>query len=187
MIIAGVDYSITSPAMCIHYGNEWNINNCIFYYFDDKINTYKNFYALEYPEWTVDIERYVKIADIFLDFLSLCDYIGIEGYAYAGKGRVFSMAEHTGILKYKLYSLGINYTIYPPPVIKKFATNKGNCDKDLLEEHFDKEGLDDSIRDILKMSHAPKSRYYTPISDIVDSYYVAKYTFYDIMEERDAS
>ena len=33
MVVAGVDYSLTSPAICIHSGEDWNYSNCKFYYF----------------------------------------------------------------------------------------------------------------------------------------------------------
>ena len=32
MIVAGIDYSLTITAICVHEGDEWNVNNCRFYY-----------------------------------------------------------------------------------------------------------------------------------------------------------
>ena len=36
MIIAGIDYSMSSPAICIHQGDEWSFSNCSFYYLTNK-------------------------------------------------------------------------------------------------------------------------------------------------------
>ena len=33
MKIAGVDYSLSSPAICVHEGEEWDYNNCTFCYY----------------------------------------------------------------------------------------------------------------------------------------------------------
>ena len=32
MRLAGVDYSMTSPAICVHIGDHWDITNCKFFY-----------------------------------------------------------------------------------------------------------------------------------------------------------
>ena len=33
MRVAGVDYSLSSPAICVHEGEEWSYDNCTFYYY----------------------------------------------------------------------------------------------------------------------------------------------------------
>lgn len=100
-----------------------------------------------------------------------CSRVAIEGYAFGAVGRVFQIAENAGLLKYKLWKEGIEYTVPAPTEIKKFATGKGNANKDMMLEAFNEEtGVDIRAKlDIIKG--------YNPISDIVDAYYIAKFGF----------
>lgn len=96
--------------------------------------------------------------------------VGIEDYAYAAKGRVFHIAENTGILKYKLFQQGIPVDTIPPTVVKKNATGKGNADKESMYSAFVSEtGL--MLKDIITPN---KKDVGNPVSDIVDSYYICK-------------
>jgi hypothetical protein len=96
--------------------------------------------------------------------------VALEGYAYSASGRVFHIAENTGILKYKLYHLGVPVTIIPPTEVKKFASGKGNADKTQMYDAFVWEtGMH------LKAVLAPNRKEIgSPVSDIVDSYYICK-------------
>ena len=85
-------------------------------------------------------------------------------------GRVFNIAENTGILKYRFWNLGIKYAIVPPTVIKKFATGKGNANKERMQEVFESEH---SIR--LKEELKQTEKQWNPSSDIIDAYYICKY------------
>jgi hypothetical protein len=58
-----------------------------------------------------------------------CNQVALEGYAYNAKGRVFHIAENTGILKYKMFQRGVPLDIVEPTKVKKFATEKGNASK----------------------------------------------------------
>ena len=62
----------------------------------------------------------------------------------------------------------IDYETVVPSVVKKGATGKGNADKDMMYESFSKETNTDlkKVFDTVKVTN--------PISDIVDSYYIAK-------------
>ena len=98
----------------------------------------------------------------------------IEGYAYAtvGKSHVRSIAENTGLLKNKMWKLRVPFTSFPPTVIKKYATGKGNANKELMYESFVNELLTPLD---LKERLTPKAKkVISPISDIVDSYFIAK-------------
>ena len=55
-----------------------------------------------------------------------------------------------------------------PSVVKKGATGKGNADKDMMYEAF----LKETKIDLKKIFDTDKVG--NPVSDIVDSYYVAK-------------
>ena len=98
----------------------------------------------------------------------------LEGYAYAtvGKSHVRSVAANTGLLKHKMWKNKVLFNTYPPTVIKKFATGKGNANKELMYEAFIAELLTPpNLTEIL----TPKSKkIISPVSDIVDSYFIAK-------------
>ena len=55
-----------------------------------------------------------------------------------------------------------------PSVVKKGATGKGNADKDMMYEAF----LKETKIDLKKILDTEKCG--NPLSDIVDSYYIAK-------------
>ena len=179
--IAGVDYSLTSPAVCISEIINSNVEfeNCKFHYLKQNKSqeTFDNFFAYEYPEYTDDIERFTKLANWTIDCIRWHDgrvsHVYLEDYAFAATGRVFNIGENTGILKQHLRTNGFRYTTIPPTVIKKHATGKGNANKELMYDTF----LTETNVD-LKSKLTPKStKIANPVSDIVDSYYICKTGF----------
>jgi Holliday junction resolvasome RuvABC endonuclease subunit len=60
-----------------------------------------------------------------------------------------------------------------PSVIKKFATGKGNADKQKMYEQFTK----DTNTNLMKAFDIPTLN--NPITDIVDAYYIAKKGYYE--------
>jgi hypothetical protein len=67
----------------------------------------------------------------------------------------------------------VPFVSIPPTVIKKFATGKGTANKDIMYEAFQAELLTPPN---LKESLIPKAKnIISPVSDIVDSYFIAKY------------
>ena len=88
----------------------------------------------------------------------------------ASTGRVFNIAENAGLLKHYLWKNKFKYSMVPPTVIKKFATGKGNANKEKLQEQFVTDtGV--NIKQMLNMTE----KQWNPSSDIIDSYYIAKY------------
>jgi len=178
MIIAGIDYSMTSPSICIFVGEERDafcFNKCTFHFLTDtdKYATYflKNIYGTRFDQWSDDTQRFKTIADWAVEKVRVCDSVALEGYSYGSKsGLMFNIAENTGILKYKLYDCGIPVEIMPPTTVKKYATGKGNSDKNAMHRSFRLEtGVD------LKEEITPrKAKVGNPVSDIVDSYYICK-------------
>ena len=66
----------------------------------------------------------------------------------------------------------LTFTNYPPTTIKKFATGKGNANKEQMYEAFVNDLLTPTD---LKEQLTPKAnKVISPISDIVDSYFIAK-------------
>jgi hypothetical protein len=92
---------------------------------------------------------------------------------------VFHIAENTGILKYKLYQLSVPVTVIPPTEVKKYSTGKGNADKNAM---YDSWLLETGIN--LKGLLTPKRQEsVSPVSDIVDSYYICKKMYESLPED----
>jgi len=172
--IVGIDYSLTSPAVCINNEGEY-----MFYYLTSKKKYIgqmsKNIIGFEHQEYDTPIKRFSQISDWAINTFNRLTYdlknlkVFIEGYSFGSKGQaIFQIAENCGILKYRLQQLNLSYDTVVPSVVKKGATGKGNADKDMMYEAFLKETKIDlkKIFDTDKVSN--------PVSDIVDSYYVAK-------------
>jgi len=172
--IVGIDYSLTSPAICVNHNDKLN-----FYYLTNKKKYIgemsKNIMGVEHSEYKTPIERFSQISNWAINTFNRLSYISnnlnifIEGYSFGSKGQgVFQIAENGGILKYRLEQLKLPYEVLPPSVIKKGATGKGNADKDMMYEAFEKETKINlkKIFDTEKVGN--------PISDIVDSYFIQK-------------
>ena len=189
MTTVGIDYSMTSPAVCVHNGNtSWDLGNCEFHFFanpkkvdfkeilfESKVYS-PRFHAYEYPDsFKSDMDRFQFLSDWTISTFKEYDNIKVylEGYSYGSSvGRVFNISENTGILKHKLHSLGIPFETVPPTVVKKYATDKGNANKQLLEDSFISETSLD-IRSMLNQT----DKQFNPSSDIIDSYYICQYGF----------
>ena len=185
MKIAGIDYSLTSPAICVYKdenGGHFDFDRCVFHYLS---NTEKqrqsaagsgldNLRAEPYPEWQSEEERHEKLATWAYNIVQGCEEVFLEGYAFATsvQAGVRSMAENTGLLKHKMWKNKLKFQTYPPTVIKKFATGKGNSNKEKMYEAFVDELLTPTD---LKEQLTPKAKkIINPISDIVDSYFIVK-------------
>ena len=181
--VAGIDYSLTSPAVCVAkiIDNEIKFENCKFHFLKQN-KSHKSlgevFLAYDYPEYEDDIERFSKLASWTIECIRWFDgrvsKVYLEDYAFAATGRVFNIGENMGILKKQLKEDGFKYTTIPPTVIKKHATGKGNANKELMYETF----LSESHVD-LKDKLSPKStKISNPVSDIVDSFYICRTGFH---------
>lgn len=175
MKIAGIDYSMTSPAICIHdTTKEFKFDNCEVY-FMTQLKKYeiehKNIHG-KLLEFTDAMDRYDKISSFFIDRVLENDiqYVYIEDYSLGSKGKVFHIAENTGILKYRLWQFQVDVVCVPPTVIKKFATGKGNSDKQKMQDSFEAEN---TIR--LKHELNMTDKQWNPSSDIIDAYWICKY------------
>ena len=175
MRVAGIDYSLTSPAICVFKGHEFNLKECRFSFlsFDKKYEVsdfkFKSFImekGLSYPE------RYNYISSGVIYFLKTnkVKITFLEDYSYGSQGKVFHIAENGGVLKDQLWKNGIEYNLIAPTVIKKFATGKGNANKQAMEEAF----INDTNFDLRDYLNMPEKSF-NPSSDIIDAYYIAKY------------
>ena len=178
--IVGIDYSLTSPAVCVT--ENFEDSNTWYYYLTNKKKYIgpmrKNILGIEHEEYNDPIQRFTQISDFVFKVLSkhLCPSIGdrifekvyIEGYSFGSKGQgIFQIAENCGILKYRLQEQSIPYETVVPSVVKKGATGKGNADKELMYGAFEKEQI--NLRKVFDTEKITN-----PVSDIVDSFYIAK-------------
>ena len=173
--IVGIDYSLTSPAICINYNGD-----LMFYYLTNKkkyIGQMSNYIiGYEHQEYDTPIKRFSQISDWVIKKIHTLQFnlnnslqVFIEGYSFGSKGQaIFQIAENCGILKYRLQELNIKYETIVPSVIKKFATGKGNADKDMMYDSFYKE----TKMNLKKIFDTEKVGNH--VSDIVDSYYIQK-------------
>ena len=60
--------------------------------------------------------------------------VAIEGYAYARANQAHQIGELGGVVRLLLHDMGVPYTEVPPSSLKKWATGKGNADKDTMLE-----------------------------------------------------
>ena len=179
--IAGIDYSLTSPAICVWKSSDdrlFDFDRCVVYYLENKsrptAHGILNLHGDPYPEWKTEEERHDLISNWALTCIQGCE-VFIEGYAFAtsGTSHVRSIAENTGLLKHKLHKIKVPTKSVPPTVIKKYATGKGNANKELMYEAFTAELLTPSD---LQTRLTPKSKKIrSPVSDIVDAYFIAKW------------
>ena len=176
--IIGIDYSLTSPAICIA-DESFEFSKCEFYYLTSKkkhIGKFgKNITGFEHNEYNNPIERFKNISTWAIHRINTLPNIHeelsifIEGYSYGSKGQaIFQIAENCGILKYRLSECKLTYDLIVPSVVKKMATGKGNADKEKMYEQFKK----DTKVDLMKIFDMNKLN--NPVTDIIDSYYIAK-------------
>lgn len=180
MIVSGIDYSMGCPCICVHDGDTWNPSNCDWMFITKEKRYQSSFLkdrivGKEPMEYSTDTERYAGLAKMTTDYLAEmgCEDVMIEGYAMGAKGLVFHIGENTGILKFSLMNDFVNFDVEAPTTIKKFATGKGNADKEMMYAAF----LSETHIDLIKELDYNKKTIGNPIGDIVDSYFICKYLF----------
>lgn len=202
MKIAGIDYSMTSPGICVHdMDKPFTFENCKFYFLTDKKyldgkllhNVYGKY--LNKKDYQTDIGRFDAICQwaihkMEIYFHSTTSEIALEGYSMGSRGRVFNIGENTGILKHQILYHGWPLTIYSPKEIKMFAVNntpldfsavnKNKIDKYHMYDIF----LEETGTDLQQILTPKKKKIDSPVSDIVDSYYICKLLRDDIENGR---
>ena len=185
--IVGIDYSLNSPAICIA-GDDFDFDKCSFHFLTSKkkhIGKFgKNIFGYEIKDYKTPIERFTNISTWALDIIHKhktdTAKVFIEGYSFGSKGQaVFQIAENCGILKYRLQlSPSILYDTVVPSVVKKFASGKGNADKQLMYDGF----KEHTKQDLIKLFDMGKLN--NPVTDIIDSYYIAKVGYENSKSEK---
>ena len=190
----GIDYSLSSPGICVNTSEEeFRYEDCKFYYltntkkyegtFKEKMafgTSAVEYIGTPHRPYSSEPERYNNIANWAIDIIKLYGdaktginrikpTIQIEDYSFGSTGRVFHIAENLGLLKYKLkIECGWDYTLLAPSVIKKFATDKGNANKEIMLSAFQGDTG-------VNLGELFDSSAKSPISDVVDAYFICKY------------
>ena len=181
--IVGIDYSLSSPAVCICTG-DFKFENCKIYYLTN-VKKYEGDFLkgqlngrLHLP-YTSETQRHDQISDWAFNLIKHTDNnIFVEGYSFGSKGLVFNLAENMGTLKHKLYKSNKQFTQIVPGQIKKIATGKGNADKLKMYEQFK---IDTGL-DLVKEFEQTKLN--NPVTDIIDAYYVAKAGYENFVRQK---
>jgi len=175
--VVGVDYSMSCPSITIVKNGDFVFENCRSYYIADKAvnKALPNVESSRLEAFSNNEERFDRISNWAVRCITeavedLGDVkVFMEGYAMGAKGQVFQIGENTGLLKHKLWRIGLPVTLIAPTVVKKQATGKGNAKKEGMYEAFVKRtGVE-----LMKL-YQPKAKVVgSPVGDIVDSYFVA--------------
>jgi len=205
MISCGIDYSISSPAVCVHLGEgkEFVPSSCKFLaippfkkrtpfepmYGNSQYHMVENMGAKVFG-----IERMTHLAKTCVSFISAygADSYCIEGYSFGGNGQVFQLGENAGILKSELFKSDISQYATPSPgEIKKFAFDnakgKGAAKKHQMVDRFHSEvGI--NLYDLFELPFCPikhsMDKIPSPIDDIADSYFICKLHHMRMIEEK---
>lgn len=178
MIICGIDYSMTSPALCIGEENCLFENN-IFYGFrrlKRHISTKKEIVLFDYPLYKTNEERFDKISDLMIEtiLLNKVDLCRLEGYSLGSKGMIFDIAENTAVLKHKLYKNNINFELIPPKSVKLSFTGRGDCSKGVMYMFFRDKHCPYEIHHAIGDMDVPAEIDH-PIEDLIDAYALKTY------------
>lgn len=192
IITVGIDYSINSPAVCVHQGQQWNYKSCRWLFLTKhkaRLKKLPRFIkGVLIPDQPSEIDHFLFLAKKVVGFIKPFTkkgpvIIGIEGYSFDSTGKVFQLAENCGILKSILITKGLSFNTFPPMQIKKYATGTGVAGKYSMGTSFYKEtSLDLKPYLSLKESSLPDT---SPLSDIIDAYYIAKYTHFTVTNQLD--
>lgn len=171
--ILGIDFSLTSPAYTLLTDNQVTCFcvSSVKQQIDKVVSPTMRItiYPIE-KHFHTPYQRMEYLAEITGQYAEQADYVCMEDYSFGSVGMVFSIAEITGFVKYRLWKMGKAPYLVAPTQIKKWATGKGNASKETMITSFiQKTGI--NLVDILPLNK--QKPYSSPISDIVDSYYIA--------------
>jgi hypothetical protein len=170
---AGIDFSLTSPAICVGKIGEKPIIHA--FKQAKKHHSEGNIILYDYPEWSTPEERFYKLALWAFKIVKDCNVINLEGYAMQGKGQVFHIGEATGLVKHLIWVAGLKHNEISPKTVKKFATGNGNADKHDMAEAFIKDNCGIDIFEHFEKELDRKKKIPSPITDMVDAYWLWKY------------
>lgn len=186
MIVAGIDYSMSSPAITVYNTEDplkfeslkmFNLTE-----YKTKVGTFGNVRIDLLPEWSTPEERYHKNALWAITILTELgvEKVAIEGYSMgSNSGLVFNIAENGGALKQMIWKAGIELVEPPAPgSVKLHHSGKGNSKKDAMIDSFN-----DLFMVQIHEKVGLKAPYAKPLDDLTDSWAVLN-TAFKITEPR---
>lgn len=176
-MIAGIDYSMTSPAICIYDERKGPPckSNLLFFFLNDKKKYDKSFgiiTGMKMPYYETQMERFDLVSEWAMTIMDRFkpSKVFIEGYSMGSKGRVFHIAENGGILKHKLWKAGYDVSDdLPPTSVKKLFAGKGNAKKEEMHDAM-VEQLGINVAEALDGNAST-----SPVNDVVDAFAMVKY------------
>jgi len=177
MILAGLDYSITSPGLTIvNTQKPLRFENMEMFFVTTKkalVGDFKNLHGFQYPEWKCAEERYHKLAQMYFGILKRfgVDVLMLEDYSYSSSNQTLNLAEALSVLKQFMWESGLNYFSIPPSKLKKQSTGKGNADKSTMIRSFYSREKCQTFNEILGIKSEKVDA--KPIDDLVDSAWLA--------------
>jgi len=174
MIIAGIDCSMNGTGIYkFELDDKFNLISKDYLAFTTK-KKYSNNNILYYnpkKDFKSYIEKNNWMYEKIFTFINGCECVAIEDYAFGAKGRVFDIAEFTGVLKSKICDREIPIRLYSIGTIKMYATTKGDAKKPKIEDMF---LLEPNIPNLTHMPSAHDKTSQNPRCDIHDAYFITK-------------
>lgn len=175
MMIAGCDWSMTNPAICLYDDHTpFTFDNCTHIYLTSKKSAAKstgNIHGMLMPEYESDMQRFDLIADWGRQILLKANVkqVVIEGYSMGSNGLIFNIAENCGLFKHFMYKSGIPFITPAPTTVKKQFSGKGNANKQAMHDALlTRYGVDVGAR----MGMNPTT---SPVNDVVDAFAMVDY------------
>lgn len=112
MKIVGIDASLTSTGVAVIGGG--NVDTDVI------------------QRKSTGIERLIEIREQVKGIVNGVDLVAIEGYAFARSNQAHQIGELGGVLRVMFREEGIEYIDVAPSAVKKFATGKGNANKEAV-------------------------------------------------------
>lgn len=175
-IVAGLDWSMSCPAIAIHDTKDpLTFQNCTFYFYIDSKKydqSYGNIHGFKALLFTSEEERFDNISSWALAILKKHGVTKacLEGYSMGSQGRIFNIAENIGLLKHKMWQANIEFITPAPTAVKKLFTGKGNSNKLAMFDGWLNKGLDVDLEKLLNC--APDK---SPLADITDAFAMIDY------------
>lgn len=172
MIVAGIDYSLNSPAIAVYdTDTDFVFANIKLY----NLNAKKKYDGRHgdnidiklIPLYTSPEQRFKNNADWALDILikNKVEMVVLEGYAYGSSaGLVFQIAENCGILKQWMHLANIPFHTPSPPDVKKAFSGSGRAKKEDMVGTFESR-FEVDVAAIIGQGN----KYTSPCNDLVDA------------------
>lgn len=170
-MIAGLDWSLTCPAICLYDRKKpLAFDNCKFFFLTGStkfVGSFDNVHGFKMPLYQGEEERHHLISDWAIKILNKAKVTEacLEGYAMGAKGRVFAIAENIGLLKHKMWQSDIKFITPAPTQVKKMFTGKGNANKSQMYEALLDKNVDVDLTTLLQCKSDS-----SPLADITDAY-----------------